>query len=70
MVTLDLSRVDRSPRPIGASVLFVPFWFHSKPHTKAQLEMPKRLAQLDNQLLGEKHTEFCNNNKVHDWECM
>ena len=32
--------------------------------------MPKRLAQLDNQLLGEKHIEFCNNNKVHDLECM
>ena len=49
---------QKSPRPIGASVLFVPFWSHSKPHTKAQLERPKRLAQLDNQWLGEKHTEF------------
>ena len=49
---------QKSPRPIGANVLFVPSWSHSKPHTKTQLEMPKRLAQLDNQLLGEKHTEF------------
>ena len=61
---------QKNPRPIGASVLFVLFWSHSKPHTKAQLKRPKRLAQSDNQLLGEKHTEFCNNNKVHDLECM
>ena len=51
MTTLDLSRVDRkAPRPVGARVLFVPFWSYSKPHTKAQLESPKRPAQLDNQL--------------------
>ena len=60
---------QKGPRFIGASVLFVPFWSHSKPHTKTQLEMAKRLAQLDNQLLGEKHTKFCNNN-VYDLECM
>ena len=39
-----------SPMPIRARVLFVSFWFHSKPHTKTQLERPKRPAQLDNQL--------------------
>ena len=41
---------QKSLKPIGARVLFVPFWSHSKPHTKAQLEWPKRLVQLDNQL--------------------
>ena len=51
MVNLDLSRIDRKAQgPVGASVLFVPFWSHSKSHTKTQLECPKRLAQLDNQL--------------------
>ena len=49
---------QKSPRPIGVSVLFVPFWSHSKPHSKTQLGRPKRLAQLDNELYGEKHTEF------------
>ena len=49
---------QKSPRPIGVRVLFVPFWSHFKPHIKAQLERPKRLTQLDNQLCGEKHTEF------------
>ena len=60
MVTLDLSRVDRKiPRPMRVRVLLVPFWSHSKPHTKAQLERPNRPAQLDNQLdIKEKHTEF------------
>ena len=51
MVTLDLSRVDRKAQgPLEASVLFVPFWSHSKPHLRVQLERLKRLAQLDNQL--------------------
>ena len=49
---------QKSLRPIGARVLFIPFWSHSKSHTKAQLERPKRLAQLNNQLCGEKHTKF------------
>ena len=49
MVNLDLSRIDKKAQgPVGASVLFVPFWSHSKPHIKAQLERPKGLAQLDN----------------------
>ena len=39
---------QKSPRPIRASVLFVLFWSHSKPHTKAQLGMPKRLSQFGN----------------------
>ena len=45
---------------MGDRVLFVPFWSHSKPHTKTQLEWPKRLVQLVNHLYiyGEKHTEF------------
>ena len=41
---------QKSPRPIGASVLFVLFWSHSEPYIKAQLEWPKRLSQLNNQL--------------------
>ena len=61
---------QKSPRPIGVRVLFVPFWSHSKSHTKAQLERPKRLAQLDNQLLGEKYTKFWNNKKLHEMVCM
>ena len=57
MVTLDLSKVDRkNPKPIEARVLFVPFWSYSKPHTRAQLEWPKRLAQLDNQLYIRRET--------------
>ena len=40
---------QKSSRPIGAKVLFIPFWYHSKPHTKTQLEWLKKLAQLDNQ---------------------
>ena len=53
MVTLDLSRVDKKvqgPLKLVASVLFVLLWSHSKPHTKTQLERPKMVAQLDNQL--------------------
>jgi len=39
MLTLDFSKVDKkSLRPIRARVLFVPFWSHSKLHTKTQLE--------------------------------
>ena len=55
---------QKSLRPIGASVLFVPFWSHSKPHTKAQLKRPKRPVQLDNQLYGEKHIDFLE----HTWK--
>ena len=36
----------------------VSYWSHSEPHTGAQLERSKRLAQLDNQICGEKDTEF------------
>ena len=60
---------QKSPRPIGVSVLFVPFWSHSKPYTRAQLERPKRLAQSDNQLQGEKHTKFRKNMKWFVYEC-
>ena len=41
---------QKGPKSIGASVLFVFFLSHSKPHSKAQLEWPKKLTQLDNQL--------------------
>ena len=47
MVTLNLSRVDKKAQDSLERVLFVPFWFHSKPYTKTQLEWPKGLAQLD-----------------------
>ena len=51
MVTLDLSRVDRKAQgPLDQVSYLFPFWSHSKPFTKAQLERPKMLAQLDNQL--------------------
>ena len=57
MVTLDLSRVDRKAQgPLELvfywSLYFIgPFWSHSKPHTKTQLERPNRPTQLDNQLV-------------------
>ena len=41
MVILGLSRVDRKAQNPLASVLFIPFWSHSKPYIKAQLEYPK-----------------------------
>ena len=47
---------QKGPKSIGASVLFVLFWSHSKPHIKTQLEWPKRLAQLDNQLYLRRET--------------
>ena len=51
MVTMDLSRVDRKAQsPLELESYLFPFGSHSKPHTKTQLERPKRLAQLDNQL--------------------
>ena len=33
---------QKSLMSIGAIVLFVPFWSYSKPHTKSQLEWPKK----------------------------
>ena len=56
MVTLDLSKVDREAQGPLELELFVPFWSHSKAHTKAQLEWPKRLVQLDNQLNIRRET--------------
>ena len=53
MVTLDLSRVDRKAQD---PLELVFYWSHSKPHTKAQLEMPNRPAQLDNQLVIKGET--------------
>ena len=60
MVTLDLSRVDRKAQDPFELVLIGPFWSHSMPHIKAQLKMPNRLAQLDNQLniKGETYIIF------------
>ena len=52
MVILDLSRVDRKAQ----DPLELVSWSHSKPHIKAQLERPYRLAQLDNQLVIEGET--------------
>ena len=63
---------QRNPRPIGVSVLFVPFWSHSNPYTKAQLECPKRLTQLDNQLdtKGETYRILYDTKKVNEMVCM
>ena len=47
MVILNLSRVDRKTQ---GPLELVSYWSHSKSHTRAHLERPKRLAQLDNQL--------------------
>ena len=47
---------QKSPKPIGTSVLFVPFWSHSNPHTKTQLDWFKRLTQLNNQLYIRRET--------------
>ena len=70
MVTLDLSRVDiKTQGPLELMSYLFPFGPHSKPYTKTQLKRPKRLAQLDNQLLWEKHTELWNN-KIHELVCM
>ena len=52
MVILDLSRVDRKAQ----DPLELVSWSHSKPHIKAQLERPYRLAQLDNQLVIKGET--------------
>ena len=45
---------QKSPRPIRASVLLVPFG--PTPHTKAQFERLNRPAQLDNQLVIKGET--------------
>ena len=63
MITLDLSRVDRKTQ---SPLELVSYWSHSKPHTRAQLERPKKLAQLDNELCGEKRTKFYE----HEMVCM
>ena len=53
MIILNLSRVDRKAQD---PLELVFYWSHSKPHTRAQLEWPKRLAQLDNQLYIRRET--------------
>ena len=58
MVILDLPWVDgKAQNPlelVSYLSILVPlqaiYFFLSKPHTKAQLEWPKRLVELDNQL--------------------
>ena len=51
MVILDLSRIDRKAQdPLELESYLFPFWSHSKPQIKAQLERPKRPTQLDNLL--------------------
>ena len=43
MVTMDLSRVDKKVQdPLELESYLFPFWSHSKPHTKAQLEKKKK----------------------------
>ena len=51
MVILDLSRGDRKTQgPLELVSYLFSFWSYSKPQTKAQLEWPKKLTLLDNQL--------------------
>ena len=66
MVTLDLLRVNRKAQDPLESVLFVPFWSHFKPHTKAQLERPNRPTLLDNQLVikGETYRILIKKKKI------
>ena len=60
MVILDLSRVDRKTQSPLELVSYWSLLVHSKPHSKAQLGKPKRLAQLDNELCGENIQKFMN----------
>ena len=59
MVTLDLSRVDKK---VQDPLELVSYLFHFNPTPshilKPNRKCPKGLAQLDNQLQGEKHAEF------------
>ena len=51
MVTLDLSKVDRKAQgPLELESYLFPFSPTPSHILKTQLEWPKRLAQLDNQL--------------------
>ena len=63
MVTLGLSRVDRKFQNPLELVSYLSLLVHSKPHTKAQLEWPKRLSQLDNQLYIRRET-------YRIWQCI
>ena len=56
MVILDLSRVDRNVQNLLELVSYLSLLVPFKPHTKAQLEWPKRLAQLDNKLYIRRET--------------
>ena len=70
MVILDLSRVDRKAQgPLELVSYFFPFWSHSKPHNKAQLERSNRPTQLDNQLVikGETYRILFKRNIIVKW---
>ena len=57
MVTLDLSRVDRKAQgPLELESYLFHFGPTPSHTTRAQLEWPKRLAQLDNQLYIRRET--------------
>ena len=73
MVILDLSRVDRKAQdPLELESYLFPFWSHSKPQIKTQLESPKRPTQLDNQLVikGEAYINFFYENHHCEVVCM
>ena len=54
---MDLSRVDKKVQgPLELESYLFPFWSHSKPHTKAQLERPNRPTRLDNQIVIKGET--------------
>ena len=62
---------QKSPRPVGASVLFVPFGPTLSHTLKPNWKGPKRLAQLDNWLdtKGKTYKILCVRNIIVKW-CM
>ena len=69
MVTLDLSRVDRKAQGPLELVSYWSILVPLKPHTLAQLEKPKRPAQLDNWLdtKGKTYRILCGCNIIVKW---
>ena len=71
MVILDLSRIDRKAQGLLELMSYLFLFGLTLSHIlNPKLERPKRLAQLDNQLLWEKHIEFWNYNKLHEMTCI
>ena len=71
MVILDLSRIDRKAQGLLELMSYLFLFGLTLSHIlNPKLERPKRLAQLDNHLLWEKHIEFWNYNKLHEMTCM